>query len=671
MKSTFPGALPTHKPLAPRAVPLALCLATCGLLAACYGSEPAPVPTPRAPAVAPTLDFAFPMVSYAWDPKGGDPSVASDQGGPGFNGVGWETAATFPGAGDPRAIRGGKVVASILDWPSTLRTTGKDAKTTWNHAIAGLVYDPLLRFNDVTHTYTPNLATHWQISSDRAIYRFRLNPAARWSDGEEVTADDIVATWKLAMDPELLDPEARMTWGRFNEPTAVSKYILEVKTSEQSWRNFYYFATELMILPEHQINIGAKSYLDTYQNGFTASTGPYAVLPENIRKGESITATRRTDWWGEGNPAFTGVANFDAIQWDVVMDPQLAFEKLKKGELDVFHVQKAQWWAEEIPKMDAVDRGLILPRKFYNDRPVGVSGMAINMRRAPLDDVSVRLALQHLYDRETMIEKLFFNEYLPLVSYYQHGGYASPTNQYLGYDEVAAVALLEKAGWKELDAQGYRIKGGKRLQLSVQYASPLSERSLTVFQESAKRAGIQIDLEQLTPAARWKNALAKEFDLTEQSWGADLFPNPEADFGGTMATQVDNNNITSFSDPHVDALCTEYNREYDPPDRQGIMQEIDAAVYAAHPYVLGWYSPALRTLYWNKFGQPAWGVSRYADPSTFFLTWWIDPAMEEAVIKAKDDPLKSLDRGSQTNKYWQTWHQAGDPKPTGTGPTGG
>ncbi len=52
----------------------------------------------------------------------------------------------------------------------------------------------------------PALATHWQISPDKLTYRFRIDPNARWSDGQPVVADDVVATWKFVMDKGLQDP---------------------------------------------------------------------------------------------------------------------------------------------------------------------------------------------------------------------------------------------------------------------------------------------------------------------------------------------------------------------------------------------------------------------------------------------------------------------------------
>ena len=57
-----------------------------------------------------------------------------------------------------------------------------------------MVYETLLTLHPTTLDYMPVLATHWQISPDKMTYRFRLDPNARFSDGQPVIADDVVAS---------------------------------------------------------------------------------------------------------------------------------------------------------------------------------------------------------------------------------------------------------------------------------------------------------------------------------------------------------------------------------------------------------------------------------------------------------------------------------------------
>lgn len=636
-------------------LPLVTALSACGGDAApeAGSGDPAAADVATAPPLP-----ELPTAAYQWDAKAGDPSVPAELGGPGFTGEGWLTATNQHVLGDPKAPQGGSVTMALDDWPPTLRIAGKDYNTYFNYMVRDLAYETLLELDPVTLDFTPRLATHWQMSEDRTTYRFRINPAARWSDGEEITADDVIATWKLHMDPTMLEPSSIMTFGKLEEPKKISKYIVEVKVKDESWRNLLYFSTSMWIMPAHEISITGAEYLDKYQFAYTAVSGPYHVRAEDIETGNSITITRRTDWWADSNPVYDGMYNIGSYKFVVVKDLNLRFEKLKKGELDYLFINKAQWWVEDLPEVDAVKRGLLVQRKFFTDAPVGLAGLALNMTRPPLDDLRVRKALQHLLDRPTMIDKLFYNEYQPYTSYFQSGGYANPNNAVYEYDELRAVELLEEAGWKELDAEGYRTKDGRRLELTITYRSQSSERWLTVLQESAKRAGIKLELQLLTPAAAFKNMLEREYELQEVNWGGLVFPNPETSFHGRLAKEKNNNNVTGYSNPKVDALCERYDREYDVRRRIELIREIDALVYADHPYVLAWFQPSQRMAYWNKFGMPEWGSRRFDDKDLLHVLWWVDPEKEQQLAAARADATATMDPGPKENRFWERYTAA-------------
>ncbi|MFT7667549.1 MAG: ABC-type transport system substrate-binding protein, partial [Planctomycetota bacterium] len=360
------------------------------------------------------------------------------------------------------------------------------------------------------------------------------------------------------------------------------------------------------------------------------------------------------------NPAFVGMWNFDEYRFTVVQDSGLAFEKAKKGEFDYFWVNKSQWWVEELvpSKLDSIKRGLIQKHKFFNDSPIGTSGMAINMTRAPLDDVRMRNALSHLRNLPVLIDQLFFNEYGALASYYQGGTYQNPKNVGIQYDPFAAVELLEGMGWTEFDSDGYRVKDGKRLEFEISYRSKPFEANLTIFQEDCRKAGIKINLQLLDPTTHWQNVRQRKYDLSSMAWGALVFPNPESSFSGHLAALVDNNNITGFSNERVDELLVEYDEAYDVQRRIEIIREIDGLIFNTTPYVLGWYSPCQRVMYWNKFSQPKWGVSRTQDNQDMMYSWWIDPAKEKALEEAKKDPSIVLETQPILNRFWNHWHAA-------------
>jgi ABC-type transport system substrate-binding protein len=254
-----------------------------------------------------------------------------------------------------------------------------------------------------------------------------------------------------------------------------------------------------------------------------------------------------------------------------------------------------------------------------------------------------------------MIKKLFYNEYSPLSSYLQGSAAHNPNNEMREYDELRAVELLEKAGWTKKNDEGYRVKDGAELKLNLQYRSALSERSLTIFQESCKRAGIRINLQLLTPAAAWKNMMNREFDLASTAWTGLSFPNPETSFHSRLADQSNNNNITGFADPRLDQLCDAYDAEYDVAKRNVLLQEIDGILYAQAPYVLEWYNPSQRVVYWNKLSMPEWGSLANARGSQLFYIWWIDPVKDAALKAAKKDNTQTLETGAKEIHFWKAW----------------
>lgn len=595
----------------------------------------------------------IPMVRYEWDRNAGDKSVSAELGGPGFTGEGWDTNLEFPALGWAGAPKGGTMRQYLPDWPSTLRLQGENWNGSFNYNVNELCAEALITSHPTTLEHMPVLATHWKTSADRQTYTFRINPETRFSDGSEVTAQDVVANWKFRMDPKLLFPSNALVYGKFDEPVAKSKYIVEVRCKEDNWRNFLYFGG-MPIMPAKEISIPGDQYLDKYQNSYTAMSGAYMVRAEDIKMGQTIAITRRTDWWGEKNPAWAGINNIDRFEFEVVKDASLAFEKVKKGELDVFVVPKARWWAEEIPKLDAVTRGLLIPKKIYNDAPIGTSGLALNMKKAPLDDVRVRKALQLLYNRKLMIEKLFFKEYEPLRSY-NHGVWTNPENKVYEYDPFGAVELLEEAGFTETNSELYRVKNGKILKFEVIYRSELSEPSLTIFQEDCKKAGIKLELKRLTPATWWDTLTQKEYEIADANWGALVFPNPETSWKSDLADQVSNNNVTAFKSKRVDELLGVYDRAYEVPPRIDVIREIDGIVYKEIPYVLGWYLPSIRFLAWNKYGTPPWGAWRTRDSSDpFWATFWVDPAKEKALNEARKNG-SSLPREEPENRFWRAY----------------
>ena len=589
-------------------------------------------------------------------PPGADPSVSAEMGGNGFTGEGWTTSANYNVLGSSKAVKGGMMTWSIPDFPATLRNYGKDENSYYTRMASSLMYESLLDSDPVTQDYTPRLATHWQISEDKKSFRFRVNPNARWADGKPVVADDYVATFKLLLDPGLLTGGAEYYQENFEMPVAESKYIVSIKAKKVGW---IYFSTAggIRLLPAHLLEgVTAKDFLERFNYEPMPGSGPYFIRKEDVDKGRSITLRRRSDYWGEKEPFAKGMYNFDIIKTDVVQDETLQFEKFKKGEIDIYSVSRAQWWAEKTD-FEEVKRGIVQKKKIFNQNPGGTSGLALNMRKPPFDDIKVRKAFSMLYDRKKFNEKLFYNSYTPLKSFFSGTPYENPNNSLINFNLDSAILLLEEAGYKDKNDQGYRMKNGKVLDLELTYTQPSQERYLTIFQEDLKRAGIKLNLKQIDGTTQFKIGNERNFSMIMAAWGGQNPPSLEFNVISKTADDPNSTNWSGIKNARIDELAQMYNTTFDKKERVKQVREVDSIIISMQPYVLGWYADYTRILFHNKFGFPKWMVSRFddyyggAEPPVFAF-WWIDQAKFAVYEEALKDKSKQLPVGEVDETYW-------------------
>jgi microcin C transport system substrate-binding protein len=647
-------------------------MAAVAAMTACGGSKSPQGSGESAAPVAPSGPVSTNKNDYPVFPNadaGADPSVPAEQGGKGFKGEGWETNTDFDLIGDPHAVKGGVLRDWMMSFPGTLRMGGPEWNTTTNYMISSLVYESLVGLNPTTYKYMPSLATHWKISPDKMTFWFRIDPNARFSDGTPVTADDVVATWKFLTDKTLQDLFFNEIFNKLEQPVAESKYIVRTKAKKLGWRNFE-IASGIRVFPAHVLkDVNGAAYLRDYNFKLIPGSGPYIVSDTDIQKGKSISIRRRKDYWAEKYRANVGSYNFDEFRFTVVRDQNLAFEMFKKGELDYFNINRSKVWVEEM-NFDAVQRGLIVKRKVFNNYPANTQFLAFNTRRPPWNDIRVRKALALLFNRQLLIQKLFYNEYLPLNSTYPGTDYENPNNPKNLYDPEQALKLLAEAGWKDHDSQGRLTKNGQPLQIELLHSDPQADVYLTVYQEDLKKVGISLNLRLVNPETNFKLQMQRQFDLISGGWGAgSVFPDPKPEYHSS--TDIENtNNITGFHDMRIDQICEQYDLEFDPAKRTALLRELDGIMMNQFHYINEWYLPSERFAYWNRFGMPQGTLSRDGDlggslgPGLPQL-WWIDPQKEGQLQQALRSTSMKVEIPSVEDHYWQNYAQA-LPKELGT-----
>lgn len=565
----------------------------------------------------------------------------------------WETNTTYKGLGSKDAKKGGTLKYVQSAFPPTLRTCGKNASSVFLSLLEGLCYEAMLDLDPITLNYAPNLAKRWAVADDQVSFFFEIDERAKWSDGMPVVANDFVETWKLYTDPGIEDPFSNDYYGKYEKPVAVTKRIVMIKSKQKNWRAFM-SAGFMLILPGHIISkIDGKQYLEEYQFKMMPGSGPYNY--DSSKVNEEVYLSRRADWWQAELPRTQGYNNFDKLHFIFIQDENLVKEKFKKGEVDWIYVNVAREWHQEFtPTMlPQIAKGWIQKRKIFTHRPIGTSGIAFNIRKAPFNDIRIRKAIGHLYNREKMMDKLFFNEYEYLDSFYPNSLYENPNNPKTRFNPDEAVKLLEEAGWmqKSRDAEGWLYKDGKRFELTLNYVQKSSERIMTIFQEDLKDVGIKLNLKQVTWATDIKEIGERNFQMSSRAYSGLTFPNPESSLHSKFADLNNNNNIWGLKNKRIDELCDQYPTMFKTEERMKAVREIDGIVCNLHLYALGWFAAHSRLLYWNKFGMPEYVLAKTGDQRTLVSLWWFDQEKAKKLEEARKNDTE-LPVGAEIVKWW-------------------
>ena len=484
----------------------------------------------------------------------------------------------------------------------------------------GQLYETLLNQHPVTLELEPLLAARCVLGDDRKTFTFHLNPQARWSDGRPVTAEDVRWTFEAVLDPKNLTGPHKIGLERFAPPEVLDEATIRFTAKEVHWENLLTLAG-LQILPKHAF---ADKDFNLQNFEFPVVSGPYRLGA--IREGIQVTLERRTDWWAGSLPRFQHVANFDLLRYRFFEETDNALEAFRKGEIDLFPVYRAHTWANQTSG-EKFDRNWIVKQEIANQKPVGFQGIALNLRRPPLDDPRVRRALAHLYHREKMNATLMYNAYFLHRSYYEDlYDAAHPCgNELIPFDPDRARALLAEAGWRADPETGLLAKDGRPLRLRYLSRGDSDDKFTAIFQEDLKDVGIELVVDKKDWAAWAKDMDEYNFDLTWAAWSAGLFKNPESMWAAKEADRPSGQNITGYKNPDVDALIAEQRTEFDVQKRHEIVRRIDALVTRDVPYILLWNKNSTRLLWWNKFGLPDAPLGKYGDERAAHAYWWYDP----------------------------------------------
>lgn len=451
------------------------------------------------------------------------------------------------GGGESNVVQGNR--DGILHYGNGAEPQGLDPHVVTgipeNHIVRAL-FEGLAVKHPVTLEPEPGVAERWETSDDGTVITFYLNPEARWSNGEQITASDYVWSWHRALHPKTGNLYAYM--------------LFPVKNAER------YTKGEIDDFDE----VGVKALDDTTLEVTLNAPTPYfiqlmdhystfAVHPETLLKFGEMT-DRFTPWTRVGNIVSNGP--FELAEWainrhvivrksehywdrDAVKLNGVVFYPTENAvsEERMFRVEQLHR-TEEVP-LDKVPIYRALPDSPYMQDPyLGTYFYLINTERPPTDDVRVRKALSMTVDRDQLIRTVLQDVFTPAYSITPPGtlGYQPPKT--FDFDPEKARALLAEAGYPN----GENWPG-----IEIIYNTNEAHRKIAVaIQQMWKK---YLNIEVTISNQEWKvylNSVSqRDFQVARRGWIGDYVdPN---NFLDLYITDGGNNN-TGFADPVYDDM---------------------------------------------------------------------------------------------------------------------
>ncbi len=481
---------------------------------------------------------------------------------------------------DPAAPKGGRIIfgqQGTFDSLNPLVVLGVAPDAVPRYVQQSLLF----RSADEPFTAYGLLASRVELNPERTRLVFEIDPRARFSDGQPVTAADVLFTYEMLKTKG--KPFHRSSLARVTKVEAPSPATVVFELGDGSNRELPLVIGAMPIFAKHATN--ADKFGETSFKPALGS-GPYRV--EEVKPGEMLVLKRRKDFWAEDHPLTRGLFNVDEIRYDFYRDSNALFEAFKAGLYDVrLESDPTRWMTGyDVP---AVREGRIVRDTLRFQTPKGMTGLVFNTRRPAFADVRVREALAILFDFEWANRNLFYGVYRRAGSFFADselsalgvpadvrekallaafpgavrddilaGTWAPSATDGSGRDRDQArraLDLLEAAGYELREGELRKRGDSTPFGFEITVTNRPQERLALNYAKSLGRLGITVSVRLIDDVQYWRRLSAFDFDMIQWTWPASASPGNEQ-VGRWHSSNADRKGALNYAgvrSPAVDA----------------------------------------------------------------------------------------------------------------------
>jgi peptide/nickel transport system substrate-binding protein len=495
-------------------------------------------------------------------------------------------AAPTPTPPPDQPVRGGTLTLAFSEDPNSLDSILGYNTVAWEGLMN--LYRGLMIYEG--DRAVPDMAADWpKISADGLVYTFTIKSGIKFHNGREVEAADFKYSLERCLDPDwaswanyyLLSIQGAQDVidGNTKEASGIEvldKYTLRftLNAPDMTFLNILALPNN-WVVPKEEVDKWGKDF-----EKHPVGTGPFML--KEFTPGEKAVFVRNPDFFHEGQPYVDQVIFYFGI------DESTALLRTEKGEIDIL-------FGDMIPAADFPR--LVSDAKYkdwlFNEPSLYTWWLGLNNKKAPLDNVLVRQALNMAINRDKIV-KLTGGKGQPLYAIYpaKAPGF-DPNYKPYAYDPTAAKAKLQEAGLAE----------GTELELLISSEDSLSGTLAQSIQQDLEQVGLRVNIKQVSGATSYDLIVAGDEQMYLNSWY--MIQPDAADLVNNLYMTDAGSNQDFYSNPQVDELAAQALAEQDYDKRIKLYQDIEhllmqdavhvplftgISYYMHNPKIQGFYS---------------------------------------------------------------------------------
>jgi microcin C transport system substrate-binding protein len=501
--------------------------------------------------------------------------------------------------------------------------------------ILHLMFDTLMQrsWDELASEY-PLIADDVEVAPDLASATFHINPAARFSNGDPITAADVKYSFDTLTSPKA-SPLFNAQFSVIKSATVVDKNTIRF-VFRHAERDAPLIAGDLPIFsPKWGMRAdGTRLPFDQIANEPPVASGPYLI--ESRKNDKQITYRRNPDYWAANLPSRRGMFRFASITFKLYRDHYTQLEAFKAGDADAIVEYSATQWARKYVGKN-FDNGL-LKRGEFADGPAQMQGMLMNLRKPMFQDPRVRHALTMAFDYDWMNRLMFYGQYRRTSSYFAaspFGATGMPGPKELALLEPLRASvppevfgpmlkqpttitpdslrgnlrvardLLAQAGWHYRDG-ALRDANGTPMTIEIMDDQPGMDRLILPYMQALGMLGIQAHMREIDSALYQKRLDNFEYDMTTFIYPPVTIPGAELTrrFGSAAASEVGSENYPGIRSKAVDSLIHSALSADNLDDLEAATRALDRVLIYSFYLVPEYYAPGARIGYKSTLGHP-------------------------------------------------------------------